>query len=280
MTRRLALILAATTLASASAVAQGQGAAQKDASAGQSSPLEMKALVESCTARKFETTVEMTVDGTKRGSKVKLCGKEGQSDADWVTTLKDAAKKVEGNEKMPQAVKDQIIAALNAEIAMIGATTVVIITPPVAPAPPAERPPEYSTLPPLPTAPAIATILPRSTPAPPPRKPRLTIECLTPGEPGGGGPCISLERDTLLTIRADEDLAAGNSVRFLRRGNVRGEVALAQMRQGQSRRFKLPSQLCAGVVGSNVEIQILGRSASGTGLNQVVDTLGPYQLRC
>jgi len=38
-------------------------------------------------------------------------------------------------------------------------------------------------------------------------------------------------------------------------------------------RSKLPPQLCAGVASSKVEIQIMGSK-------QVVDTLGPYLLRC
>jgi hypothetical protein len=86
---------------------------------------------------------------------------------------------------------------------------------------------------------------------------------------------MSLERETLLTVRADENMAGGARLRFLRRGDDRGEVELAQMRKGQSRRFKLPAPLCVGVVGSQVEIQILGSSSS-----QVLDTLGPYSLRC
>ena len=277
MTMRLALIFAATALESSSAFAQEPAAAAKDATASQSPSPEIKAGVESCSAHKFETTVDVITDGKKRSSKVKLCGKEGQSDADWATTLKDAAKKVEGNEKMPQTVKDQIIAALNAEIAKIEAAMAFAAKsalPPVA-KPPAERPPEYSILPPLPTAPAAKTKLSQAKPGPPREKPRLTFQCYTPGELGAGGPCISLERETLLTVRADENLAGGARLRFLRRGDDRGEVELAEMRKGQSRRFKLPSQLCAGVVGSQVEIQILGSSTS-----PVLDTLGPYPLRC
>jgi len=111
-------------------------------------------------------------------------------------------------------------------------------------------------------------------------KPRLDIQCFTPGEVGLGGPCISLERDTMLMVRADENVAGRTSLRFLRKGDVRAELTLAPMRKGQSRRFDLPSQLCAGVASSVVEIQILSRSAGGAGANQVVDTLGPYQLRC
>ena len=283
MTLRLALIFAATALASANSFAQEQTAAPTDSATSESPSPEMKALVESCTAHKFETTVERIVDGKKRGSKVKLCGKEGQTDADWVNTLKDAARKIETNETMAQASKDQIITALNSEIskieAEIEAASATASALPVA-AEPAVASPEYASLPSRSTAPAVATNSPPAKPAPAPRKPRLNIQCSTPGEVGGGGPCIYLERQTLLTIRADEDLASGIRLRFLRRGDGRGELSLAQMRQGQSSRFRLPTELCAGVSSGKVEIQILGPGASGTGVNHIADTLGPYQLRC
>ena len=80
-------------------------------------------------------------------------------------------------------------------------------------------------------------------------------------------------RATRLQVRADADLGQGATLRFLRRGDVRGEIALAQMHQGDLYRSKLPPELCAGVASSKVEIQILGGK-------QVVDTLGPYNLRC
>jgi hypothetical protein len=272
MTTRLALILATASLAPAHA-------------ASQSPPPEEKALVESCAAHKFETTVRTMADGKVKSSKVKLCGKEGQTRADWVGTLKDAVKKVEANEAMAPAMKEQIATALNLEIARVEAATAAASGPqtatvstlpnelPVAIVPPAETRPEYASLPPLP-APVIASKPPPKAFTPGPKKPRLTIRCSVPGEAGGGSSCDSLERDTQLTIRADEDLAGGTSLRFLRRGDARGEIALAQMRQGQSLRSKLPSQLCAGVASSKVEIQILA------GSSQVVDTLGPYGLRC
>jgi hypothetical protein len=78
-----------------------------------------------------------------------------------------------------------------------------------------------------------------------------------------------------MTVRADENLTGGTGLRFLRRGDVRGEVTLAQMQKGRSFRFKLPPELCAGVSSSKVEIQILGLGSS-----RVADTLGPYPLRC
>ena len=269
MTIEMALILAAAALAPGSAAA-----APKSGASSQSAPTPaMKALAESCNAHKFETEVEVGAAGKTRQSKVKLCGKVGQSDADWVNTLKDAANKIEANPTMARSVKDQIIAALNAEMARL-APVAVSIAPPVVAVPP---PP--MALPPLPPQPAVA-----ARPRPParvaaPAKPQLSFQCFTPGELGFGGPCVTLENNTLLTVRAGEDLAGGARLRFLRDGNPRGEVAIGPMRRGQRLQFKLPQKICAGVARSQVEIQIFG-GGSAPGGTQPADTLGPYELRC
>jgi hypothetical protein len=105
------------------------------------------------------------------------------------------------------------------------------------------------------------------------KKPRLTIRCLSPGESGAGSSCSSLDRATRLQVSADGDLGGGTSLRFLRRGDRRAELALAQMHQGEQFRTKLPPELCAGVASSQVQIQVVNS-------NQVVETLGPYKLRC
>lgn len=282
MTKRLALILAATVLASAAAAQQPAAGAP---------PADEQARKQSCAARKFETIVETEVEGAKRGKKVTLCGKEGQTDAEWIATLKDAGRKIEANEAMTAAMKAQITAALDVEIARIEAARRILAaplasiapTPPVAPAP--EAMPnwrsDYSTLPalppPLPRAKAaplaksgtVATAA--ALPAAP--KPRLTIRCLAPGEGGGGSACARLEAGTALIVRADEDLPAGISLRFLRRGDIRGETALASLRKGQSVRSRLPAGLCAGVASSKVQVQLVSAG-------QVAETLGPFHLRC
>ena len=50
-------------------------------------------------------------------------------------------------------------------------------------------------------------------------------------------------------------------------------LALAQMPSGRSVRLRLPPELCRGVSGSRVTIEVLSRGA-------VADSLGPYELRC
>lgn len=221
-------------------------------------------LVTDCNARKFETVVEREENGERKSSKVKLCGKQGQTDAEWATTLKDAAAKIEANPKMPQSAKDQLSAALKAEIAHVEAATAP--SPAVAAA---EEPPAPKAAP-VPAA-SIAATAP--TVAPALKKPRLTIRCLAPGEKGGGSNCSVLGRATRLSILADADLSSGTSLRFLRRGDAKAQLALAPMRQGETFRSKLPPELCAGVASTKVEIEVMG---SG----QVVETLGPFSLRC
>ena len=74
-------------------------------------------------------------------------------------------------------------------------------------------------------------------------------------------------------IRADEDLAAGTSLRFLRGGDMRAELDLGTLKKGESLREKLPARVCSGVLRGTVQVQILSKS-------QVAETLGPYPLHC
>jgi len=252
-----------------------------------------------CNARMVEIPVTMTVKGLPKQTKVKICGKVGQTDAEWATTLKDALGKVEANLRMAPALKEQIVTGLKLELAKLpsasagavpqprSAPTIV----PVASAPEAPLVPrapvensrtEYSTYAPLPApkpAPSPTTLAAAAALAPPPLPaPRLTFRCLSTQSAAGDGPCDLLERGMVLTVRADEDLAAGTSLRFVRRGDNRAEVDLDPLRKGQAKKLSLPTRVCQGVTGSRVEIQVI--RAAGRSTPQIVDTLGPYELRC
>ncbi len=95
--------------------------ASKEKAQPDSPPSQMQKLLENCDAHKFETFIEVKVEGQPlpKRSRVKLCGTEGQSDADWVRTLKDAVAKTSANLQMPPAVREQIVTALNAEISRL-----------------------------------------------------------------------------------------------------------------------------------------------------------------
>ena len=277
---RRALILAAFGLGGTVAMAQ-ESPEPEPAPAP-----ELKSLADSCAAHKFETTV--MVDGT-HGKKVKICGEPGQTDAEFLVTLKDSAKKVEADGVMAEGVKTQILTALKAEIARLEnapaptvAESVATIALPSRPVAVPEAAPQYSIVPPLPApkrmvaAPGKSTALSplagaEAKPPEPIVRPRLTIRCALPRERFAA--CDGLRRETQLMIFADEDMRPGASLRFLRGGDNRAELDLSTLRKGESLREKLPARVCSGVLRGKVQVQVLSK-------NQVAETLGPYALYC
>ena len=143
MTKRLALIAAIAMLGPVSAY--GQEATGGAPAAAKANP---------CNARRFETIVNFVADGKPRRSRVRICGEEGQSDQDWVRTLKDSLEKTAASTTLGEDAKTQIITALKAEIADVeagmkqGALTNLIAVPPPAVTPqqpsPATRAPSPS----------------------------------------------------------------------------------------------------------------------------------------
>lgn len=261
-------------------------------------------LLRNCDAHKFETVVHEVVDGHPQQSKVKLCGKEGQSDAEWIGTLKDAIAKLNSNKDMPGPVRDQIVAALRSEISRLESPLSLLpsqsaaskspldgltaVSPPGQPKelaggslpPPRQTAPAapfegYSALPPLPTAPvAPAHVLAGSvgtSSLPLLPRPRMTLTCYTPGE--AEGPCGALTRDTFLTVHAGEDMPPGTRLSFVRDGDPKADIDLAQLKKGKSARFSIPSEVCRHAVGGRLELRIV---RSG----QEVGSEGPYNLAC
>ena len=253
------------------------------------------AMIANCNARMAEIPVTVMAKGVPKETKVKICGKVGQTQADWEKTLRDALNKVSADGRMSSSIKDQIITGLKFEIAKLqgAAETTLQSQPQSQPAPLvtqsfaaplAPKAPvdtgraEYSSLPPMPAPLPAVSVAALAAAAPPPLPaPKLTFRCLSTESVAGEGPCDMLERGMLVIVRADEDIAAGTSLRFLRRGESRAEVDLATLRRGQSQQFSLPARVCQGVTGSRVEIQVVRAAGSK---NQVVDSRGPYELRC
>ena len=245
--------------------------------------------VQNCDAHKFETVVQQ--------SRVKLCGNEGQTDAQWIGTLKDAIAKLNANKEMPVAMRDQIIAAIYAEIARLESSSATSqvgnlsfdglaplpgqpkagnATPLPAPRRVAPEPvqDQYAALPPLPDGPTAPTHVlgiaagASLTPLP---KPRISFDCYDPG--GAEGPCTGFTRQTLVTVRAGEDLPADTSLRFVRDGDPKADVALAQLKKGKTMRLAVPTDVCLHAVGGKLELQIVRGG-------QEVGSEGPYNLSC
>ena len=247
------------------------------------------AQVERCQGRKFESIVEID-PVKKRSTRIKLCANPGSSDADWVKTLEAAVAQIEQRD-MPALAKDKLIGELESEISKYGQVSKPAIVAPGAPVymtkeagsasgliAPTERF-ETSVLPPLPPP------LPRklasrgataTTEAPHGPVMNIRIKCLTRGESGVGGTCEVFDRDTRLVVSAVQGLEKGAALRFLRRGEARGEVVLSPLAVGQSARVRLPADLCQGVFHSKVEIELLAAKSTGSASAR----LGPYGLRC
>lgn len=302
MTGRIIFTAIVLSLAAASSAAPKAKKAAPPPSDGPNA--EAKRLVESCDAHKFETVVKDTVDGKPHQSKVKLCGKEGQSDSDWIETLKDAVQKVTTNKDMPAAMREQISAALQTEIARLQlqgakafgtappadkgtALAGIAALPPLPQAKPSQALPlppprtlpaapkrDYAALPPLPAGPAKPTrVLPggaASLAAVLP-KPRMTLICDNPGQ--AIGPCTDFTRETTIIVRAGEDLPAKTSLRFVRDGEPEADVELAQLKKGKSQQLAFPSDVCSHVAGGRLELRIV-RSGQEVGRD------GPYNLTC
>ncbi len=243
------------------------------------------AQIERCQGHKFESRVEID-PATKRTTRIKLCGNPGASDADWVKTLEAAIVQIEQRDMPPEA-RQKLIGDLRGEIARFAATSKPaateqaanpFVTDPGAAASLAGTSERYETsvLPPLPAPKKSARTASAAIAAKPQPPMRIVMKCLERGQTGAGGTCDFLEPSTILAIRAVEGLEAGGTLRFRRRGDVRGEVALAPTQVGQSVRVKLPSETCRGVANTNVEIELLGPKSAGA----VAARLGPFDLRC
>ena len=275
MTSRLALIGVAAALCSAASLAQQpEGATEK------ASPCEGELFV-------FQT------GPTGHVAKVTLCSKKDATSDDLVKMFESAATALSQNHRMAPEKRNDLVLQMRAKAAefqrgkssvataaLDPAPTTAILAP-LRPATPVERSPEYTVLPPLPAPkPSVsASTLGSASASLALSKPQLRIECLNQADLAGAGPCDSLERETILKVRAGDAIPSGTSLRFLRRGDLRAEIQLAQLARGKTAQFVLPREVCSGVAESKVEIQIVRRAKAGDA-GQVVDSMGPYFLRC
>ena len=239
-----------------------------------------------CSAHRFEATLHLSgPDGKPQEKTVRMCGTKGESDAEWIITLKDAVKKTAASQ-MPQAAKEQIVAAVNAEVERL--TTPGLALPQgedisrlpkaagrAAPEVPLSR--DYNAMPPLPTASSVPpphVLGPDAGIAP---AAHLTLRCAMVGDEDRPEQCDTIDKDTVIVVRADEAYPKGVAMRFVRHGESRAEVDLPAMGAGSTRKLRVPAAVCKGAVRSTVEIQALGANAPAGSL---AATIGEYDLRC
>lgn len=270
------LVAAALAIGLASAGASAQGSGQM-------------AAPPACEGQRFV----FTTGQPPHEARVTLCSIKGATRADLVKMFDSAAEALSKNMKMAPEKRMDLIAQIRskadalrpagaapAAATAIAAAPSIVNAPPPAPVRSTEAAPEYSSLPPLPPPlPPAATRIAASAKVPLLSKPRLTIECMNVEDLGEPAPCSMLARETQVVVRADEAVPARTALRFVRHGDTRAEVELAQLTRGKSVQLALPDEVCAGVNNSRVEIQVV-RRAKANSQGQVVDSLGPYLLHC
>lgn len=204
-----------------------------------------------------------------RPTKVTLCSEAGASKDEMIKMIEDAASKVALTVSIPEERRTAIVQQMEAKVAELKD----------APAAAIQLPPGRAEVKVTPIAPTVAPLPVATAPVrptlltPPLPKPRLSIECITPGEFAAGGPCVTLSRDTIFVAKAGEALPEGIALRFVRSGDIKGEVMLGSFRKGQTLRAQLPRGVCAGVSSGEAQVRLIRGG-------QQVDTLGPFLLRC
>jgi hypothetical protein len=68
------------------------------------------------TSRRFETSAAAEKDGKKTQTRIVLCPANGESNATFVQSLENAAKRISESKDMPEDVRTRVLASLNAEI--------------------------------------------------------------------------------------------------------------------------------------------------------------------
>ena len=249
-------------------------------------PPDVRSAIQDCAAHKFETVVTAMVEGQPKSSKLRLCGTAGQTDVQWIATLKDSVNKLTLNFQMQGAMREAMVAALNGEIARLqGGTAAAANVAPIT-IKPREAAKDtglagYNSLPPMPApTPAASVDLARAPKLPPPvARPPIRMECFSPGG-AGEAPCTEFERSTMLVVAARGVVQPGVKLRFLRDGEQRAEVALGPMRKGQTRRILLPAQVCHGVTSAQLKVDTMVTPPVKDAAPQRTSSEGPFYLRC
>lgn len=273
MTNKLLWSFACMSAAlSAAAYAQGQGPTPPaSAGAGEVTREEAQKVLEKCGARRFAANATYQEDGKTRRTGVTLCALPEDTEEMWISKLEKSAEGLSRQERIPADARAQLVADIRKEIIRLRiaqrrslpAADALVSNVPSMPAP----------LPPKPTAPVGTYVAPSLASAP-----SVSIRCLNEGGPRDRGEdCAGqIRRDTILALESDENMNSPAMVRFIRKGQVREEVPIGKLRQGQLVRMRLPLSVCKGVVRSELELEVVADSSKPT----AAYTEGPYDLRC
>jgi len=252
-----------------------------------------EARLANCGTRRFESIAEFEEGGKPKRSRLELCAKATDTQAEWIATLERNEAQIRAQTRLPESARFKLLSDLRAEIERLkGATQLAPIT--GAPALALPKMPvvarssdfEVAALPPLPAPKPAGPVavgsssISSAAAAPPaaPRgiRPRLSVKCAVPG--GNPLSCDYLSLDDLFILKAEEDLASPLTLTFRRTksGDV-ATVGVRRLAKGDVSNIKVPAVICKGVVKATFDVQVSGR---GTGTMPYVDTLGPFKKAC
>ena len=261
----------ASALVSVAAYAQAPASAPSTQPSGGVSREEAQKVLENCGSRRFVASAEYQEDGKTRRTGVTLCALPQDSEETWIGKLEKSAEGLATQQRIPADVRAKLVADIRKEIIRLRiaqrralpAADALVANVPAMPAP----------LPPKPVAPVGTFVAPSLASAP-----SVRIRCLDEGGPRDRGiDCEGqIRRDTVLALESDEDMSGPAKIRFIRKGQVREEVSLGTLRQGQLVRMRLPRSVCKGVVRSQLELEVVAATAKPS----AALTEGPYDLRC
>lgn len=264
MTRFTLLSLAFLAGASTAVAATAQDSfdLKKGTSQPQPSAQALARKVSDCAGERFVFAWGAGADPTK----VTLCSDPGATPDEIAEMLSEGAAKIEAAKSIAEDRRIALVQQIRAKIAEVRAR-------------------KSKSDPALPVE-ALRSNVPAMPKPLPPRaveasgvapgmliRPQLGFHCYTPGEIGSGGECVTLNRDTRITVKAGEPLKDAVTVRYIRNGEYRAETALGNLRKGQSLRFTLPTPVCKGVPEAEIEMEI-------TRAGRVVGKEGPFLLHC
>ena len=252
-----------------------------------------EARLANCGTRRFESIAEFEIDGKSKRSRLELCAKDTDTQADWIATLERNEAQIKAQAQLPESARFKLLSDLRAEIERLkGASQLAPITGtpalalPKMPVVARSSDFEVAALPPLPApkpagpATSGSSSMARTGAAPPaaPRgiRPRLSVKCAVPG--GNPMSCDYLSLDDLFILEAEENLASPLTLTFrrIKSGDI-ATVGIRRLAKGDVSNIKVPAVMCKGVVKTTFDVQVSGR---GTGTMPYVDTLGPFKKAC
>ena len=237
-----------------------------------------EARLSECGIRRLDSSADGMIEGRMRRTTIRLCAADTESDADWLAKLEGSAAQVRAQTRLPDEVKQKLLADIEAEIARIStnrpAAAATVAIEPVASEPVAAKPRALADE--IEPAPVNAAPVGRTA-----AMPGLKIRCHAPGDRSTGTDCRYRIADAVMLVTPDAAVPAGTRVRFRRTDGSRAADVILSSRElprGQSTRVPVPKSICAGLIRADFTVEM----AAGPSVTPPSEAriYGPFKKRC